>query len=92
MATPENYPNCEICRHPQEAPAYAIFLPEHGATFTGHRTCVTREAARFDICECGDYREQHEANGACRLNDLGHGGAPDCHEFRLSKLSSEPHP
>lgn len=38
-----------------------------------------------DICECGDYRDQHEPNdGACKLNSLGHGyPGGRCEGFRL---------
>ena len=40
-----------------------------------------------DVCECGDYREQHHNNGACKLNGLGHGlpfSLGKCLQFRLS--------
>lgn len=40
-----------------------------------------------DICDCGDYRDQHEPGGGpCRFNEpggRGHRPAPDCHSFRL---------
>ena len=39
----------------------------------------------LDVCACGDYRFQHErGQGACKLNHLGHGGAPSCDQFKLS--------
>ena len=45
-----------------------------------------------DVCECGCYRFQHwRGTGPCIFNKddplapgLGHSGAPDCQEFRLS--------
>lgn len=42
-----------------------------------------------DICVCGDYRKHHRTDGRCLFNrhgfgNVGHGGAPDCDEFRLS--------
>lgn len=43
-----------------------------------------------DICECGDYRDQHvDGRGACLLNapeGLGHNGAPNCERFRIVEL------
>lgn len=41
----------------------------------------------FDICRCGDYRHQHDAHG-CRLNGLGHGGAPPCRRFERSETAA----
>lgn len=43
----------------------------------------------LDVCECGDYRRNHDAKGACKFNrpkNVGHFGAPDCFKFRLAKL------
>ena len=40
-----------------------------------------------DVCECGDYRNQHDQEGRCTLNKLGHGGAPDCVKFRFAKAA-----
>lgn len=42
-----------------------------------------------DVCECGDYRDQHEADeGACKLNGLGHGfPGGRCDAFRLSDVT-----
>lgn len=40
-----------------------------------------------DVCECGDYRYQHDNGGACNLNGLGHGipfGEGKCEKFRLA--------
>lgn len=40
----------------------------------------------LDICECGDYRQDHVSNGPCTFNgggfDMCHGGR-DCMSFRL---------
>lgn len=38
-----------------------------------------------DICVCGDYRSDHDDNGVCKLNGLGH-NIPDykCEKFRIS--------
>ena len=40
-----------------------------------------------DVCACGDRRIEHEklGNGPCRLNGLGHAGAPPCNAFRLNE-------
>jgi hypothetical protein len=40
----------------------------------------------FDICECGDYRHQHEnGTGRCKMpDDLCHGFKP-CLKFRLTE-------
>jgi len=45
----------------------------------------------FDICECGDYRVQHEnGTGPCRMpDDLCHGFQP-CESFRLFETASQP--
>lgn len=43
-----------------------------------------------DVCECGDYRDQHDAQGRClfnKPNGMGHHGAPNCVEFRLSRIA-----
>lgn len=44
----------------------------------------------LDICECGDYRRDHDGEiGRCRLpNDLTH-GFKECHRFRLSRTAEE---
>jgi hypothetical protein len=47
-----------------------------------------------DVCECGDYRHQHQAGvGSCCFNaaigGAGHHGAPDCNRFRLSLKANE---
>lgn len=47
-----------------------------------------------DICECGDYRHQHDAAGRCCFNKpggIGHGSAPDCVEFRLFRRHGATH-
>lgn len=43
-----------------------------------------------DICACGDYRIEHDGNGAgpCLLNGLGHSGAPVCAAFRLADFET----
>lgn len=48
------------------------------------------EGRRTDVCECGDYRRQHEdLTGRCLLpNNLAHGFKP-CRAFRLSKEHHE---
>ena len=52
-----------------------------------HPDCrVTKED---DVCVCGDYRSNHkDSYGPCEHNKsaggLGHGGAPDCEQFRFS--------
>lgn len=52
----------------------------------GRQIMPCRPGRGFDLCECGDYRHQHEGDaGPCRLNVLGHGGAPSCHKFTMSK-------
>jgi hypothetical protein len=40
----------------------------------------------FDVCECGDYRHQHEnGEGRCKMpDDLCHGFQP-CLKFRLAE-------
>lgn len=46
-----------------------------------------------DVCECGDYRDQHDARGHCQFNkpgNIGHSGAPDCYRFRLSRRANQP--
>lgn len=51
-----------------------------------------------DVCECGDYRYQHQAGvGSCCFNAAiggpGHHGVPDCDHFRLSeKAARSPSP
>jgi len=49
---------------------------------------MVRNPRDFDICECGDYRHQHENGvGKCRMpDDLCHGFKP-CLEFRLAEES-----
>lgn len=50
------------------------------------------DPSMHDVCECGDYRFQHwRGKGPCIFNkndptapSMGHGSAPDCHEFRLA--------
>lgn len=52
----------------------------------------TSEMAQFDSCVCGDYRKDHSGRGgACAYNqpNVGHHGAPDCDEFRLSRTATE---
>lgn len=40
----------------------------------------------YDICECGDYRHQHEDGvGRCRMPDDGCHGFKPCLRFRLSE-------
>lgn len=48
------------------------------------------EAHLTDICECGDYRRNHEdLTGRCMLaNNLVHGFQP-CKSFRLSRVHHE---
>ncbi len=47
----------------------------------------------FDTCECGDYRRSHKGGvGSCAFNlpsGLGHHGARNCDEFRLSRKATE---
>ena len=49
----------------------------------------TGKSVRYDVCECGDYRHQHEdGTGACCFNrpdGIGHGGAANCNKFRFSE-------
>jgi hypothetical protein len=40
-----------------------------------------------DICFCADWRDEHRNDGACRLNGLGHGGAPECEQFRFARTA-----
>lgn len=66
---------CQKCnKTPKEASGY------------GDQIMPCRPGSEFDLCECGDYRHQHEGGtGACKLNGLGHGGAPSCYKFTMSK-------
>ena len=42
----------------------------------------------FDVCECGDYRHQHEnGTGKCRMRDDACHGFKPCLSFRLSERS-----
>lgn len=43
----------------------------------------------LDLCVCGDYRRQHDEHRRCKLNGLGHGGAPDCQNFTLFLTARE---
>lgn len=48
----------------------------------------------YDICECGDYREQHEGpenRGRCKLNGIGHGVAPHCGKWRFFSRGHSPY-
>lgn len=51
------------------------------------------EADPKDVCACGDYRDQHDERGACKLNGVGHFGSGPCTKFRLFRraaLTQEP--
>lgn len=42
--------------------------------------------AALDVCECGDYRSQHDnGSGPCRLCVGKRQGWPRCQRFRLAK-------
>lgn len=46
------------------------------------------EAHPKDVCECGDYRHQHDERGVCKFNkpgNVGHGGGANCDKFILSE-------
>jgi hypothetical protein len=59
---------------------------EQAASGYGEQIMPCRPGAGYDLCECGDYRHQHkDGEGECSLNGLGHGGAPACLKFRMSK-------
>lgn len=48
----------------------------------------------MDVCECGDYRRQHAAGGACSFNrpgGVGHGSAGNCDSFRLFRRHGATH-
>lgn len=43
----------------------------------------------LDLCMCGDFRSDHRnGKGPCSLNQLGHGGAPNCNRFRFASAAS----